>query len=162
MSGRDRRGAWMVALALIAPFCTISAQADGTIRAARARSNAAIARHDTAGIAAEWMPNVNVVSSAGLQLNGRAENARALQQQFTDRPDVIYVRTPDSLQVYPPWGMAAEFGHWQGSWTQGTQKIEIGGAYFAKWQRESDRWLIQAEVFVPAWCRGGSFCDRRP
>lgn len=137
-------------------------EAEAAIRAARARSNAAIARHDTSAIAAEWMPDVHVVSSAGLQLSGRAENARALQAQFVDRPDVVYVRTPDSLQVYSPWGMAAEFGHWQGSWTLGDRKIEIGGPYFGKWQRVDGRWLIQAEVFVPGWCRGGPFCERKP
>lgn len=132
------------------------------IRAARDRSNRAIAAHDTAGIAAEWMPNVNLVSSAGLQIEGRDANTRNIAQQFTDRPDVTYVRTPDSLRVYSPWAMAAEYGTWRGAWTQGMDKIEIGGSYFGKWQKENDRWRIQAEIFVPTWCRGGAFCERKP
>jgi uncharacterized protein (TIGR02246 family) len=132
------------------------------IRAARERSNRAIAAHDTAGIAAEWMPNVNLVSSAGLQIEGRDANTASIAQQFVDRPDVIYVRTTDSVRVFAPWGMSAEYGTWRGSWTQGPGKIEIGGPYFGKWQKAGDRWRIQAEIFVPTWCRGGSFCDRRP
>ena len=132
------------------------------IRAARARSNGAIAAHDTAGIAAEWMPNVNVVSSAGLQTEGRAANISSMAQHFVDRPDVIYIRTPDSVSVFAPWGMGAEYGTWRGSWTQGPDTIEIGGPYFGKWQKAGAQWRIQAEIFVPSWCRGGTFCDRRP
>ncbi len=29
-------------------------------------------------------------------------------------------------------------------------------------QKAGERWLIQAEIFVPAWCRGGNFCDQKP
>jgi hypothetical protein len=85
-----------------------------------------------------------------------------MAQQFVDRPDVVWVRTPDSLRVFLPWGMSAEYGTWRGSWTQGDDKIEIGGPYFGKWQKEGERWRIQAEIFVPTWCRGGAFCDRKP
>ncbi len=108
------------------------------------------------------MPNVHVVSSAGLQSEGRDANIGRMAQQFADRPDVIYVRTPDSVRVYLPWGMAAEYGTWRGSWTQGREMIEIGGPYFGKWQKEGERWRIQAEIFVPTWCRGGTFCERKP
>ncbi|MEP7346171.1 MAG: nuclear transport factor 2 family protein, partial [Gemmatimonadaceae bacterium] len=132
------------------------------IRAARDRSNRAIAAHDTAGIAVEWMPNVNVVSSAGLQSEGRDANIARMAQQFVDRPDVFYVRTPDSVRVFLPWGMAAEYGTWRGRWTQAGDKIEIGGPYFGKWQKEGERWRIQAEIFVPTWCRGGTFCQHKP
>lgn len=132
------------------------------IRAARQRSNEAIARHDTTAIAAEWMPNVHVVSSIGAQMAGRDENARALARQFADRPDVVYVRTPDSLRVYGPWEMAAEYGQWTGRWSQGGDHVEIGGPYFAKWQKHDGRWLIQAEVFVPGWCRGSRYCTTKP
>lgn len=132
------------------------------IRAARERSNRAIAAHDTAGIAAEWMPNVHLVSSAGLQIEGREANILSLAGHFGERPDVIYVRTPDSVRVFIPWGMGAEYGTWRGSWSTGGEKIEVGGSYFGKWQKDAERWRIQAEIFVPMWCRGGSYCEKKP
>ena len=41
------------------------AQIERAIRAARARSNAGIAAHDLDVIAAEWTPEITVVSSTG-------------------------------------------------------------------------------------------------
>jgi len=139
-----------------------SAEDARLIRAARDRSNRAIAAHDTAGIAAEWMPNVHLVSSTGLQIEGREANIQSFARLFAGIPDVIYVRTPDSLRVFRPWGMGAEYGRWRGSWTSEGEKIEIGGSYFGKWQKDADRWRIQAEIFVPMWCRGGSYCTKKP
>jgi len=136
-------------------------RAEQEIRAARARSNRAIAAHDTAALAAGWAPDFHVVTSVSQQA-GRDENALAFGRQFVDRPDVIYVRTPDSVRVWTPWGMAAEYGHWRGKWTSDGRTIEIGGPYFAKWQTTGGRWLILAEIFSPGWCRGGAYCETRP
>jgi ketosteroid isomerase-like protein len=142
---------------------TASEGADvAAIRAARERSNRAIAAHDTAAIAVEWMPDISVVTSAGLQLRGRDENARRFADQFLTLEGVWYRREPDSVRVWAPWGMAAEYGRWRGGWTQGGEKVDIGGAYFGKWQRRDGRWLIQAEIYVPAWCRGTTYCAPRP
>ena len=41
------------------------------IRAARARSNAAIAAHDLDAIVREWMPDVTVVSASGRGSSGQ-------------------------------------------------------------------------------------------
>src|SRR6187455_642605 len=50
-------------LVCLIPVVTAQQLADEQmIRAARARSNAAIAAHDLAAIAGEWMPDVHVVS----------------------------------------------------------------------------------------------------
>ena len=46
-----------------------SITASALIRAARQRSNAAIAVHDLAGIAREWMAEVSVLSSTGKHPN---------------------------------------------------------------------------------------------
>lgn len=42
-----------------------SGNAESLIRAARARSNAALAAHDLDGAAREWMADVHVVSASG-------------------------------------------------------------------------------------------------
>jgi ketosteroid isomerase-like protein len=137
-------------------------RAEQEIRAARARSNRGIAAHDTAAIAAEWADDIHLVSSVSQQVAGRAANALAFARQFAERPDVIYVRAPDSVRVWLPWGMAAEYGRWRGKWTSAGRTIEIGGPYFAKWQTTGGRWLIVAEIYSPGWCRGGAYCESRP
>lgn len=132
------------------------------IRETRARSNAAIAAHDLDGIADAWLPDVNVVSSTSAQTVGSQGNRQSLAQQFKNRPDTIYVRTPATIQVFDSWNVASERGEWIGRWTEPDGKLEIGGTYQAQWRKIDGRWLIQAELYVPTHCRGSKYCQRRP
>ncbi len=134
---------------------------EGLIRTARAASNEAIRAHDADAVASFFTEDYSLVSSANLQVAGRDENRVSLANQFRERPDVVYVRTPREIGFYTPWGMAYEIGTWEGSWTE-SSRVEIGGTYLAKWQKVSDRWRIRAEVFVPTHCQGSSYCDARP
>ena len=132
------------------------------IVAARARSNAAIARHDTAGIAREMMPDVTVVTSTSATGTGVAVNVSRMAAQFARRPDTRWVRTPDSIAVFDVWGVAAERGHWVGTWTEPDGPVVIRGSYEAQWRRQDGRWRIQGELFVPLRCEGGAYCRARP
>jgi ketosteroid isomerase-like protein len=132
------------------------------IRAARARSNAAIAAHDLAGIAGVWMDDVHVVSSTSAQTAGRVENQQRMARQFANRPDTVYVRRPTAIDVLPAWSVAAERGDWTGRWTEPDGALEIGGTYLAQWRKVDGQWLIQAELFVPTRCRGAKYCQQRP
>ncbi len=143
-----------------ATVTTQSATAD--IAAARARSNAAIAAHDTAAIMREWMPDIHVVSSTGTQNAGAEANARSMQTQFTRRPDTKWVRTSTRITVFDAWDVAAEEGEWVGTWTDPDGPVRIGGTYLAQWRHTDGRWRIQAEVFVPVHCEGGAYCAKRP
>ena len=79
----------------------IEAQTDEqSIRDRRARSNAAIAAHDLAGIARAWLNDVHVVSSTSAQTAGSQANQQRMAAQFKNRPDTIYVRTPSTIDVY--------------------------------------------------------------
>jgi ketosteroid isomerase-like protein len=139
-----------------------STNAASLIRAARERSNDAIARHDTAAIAREWMPDVHVVASTGAQTAGATLNSQRMAQQFERRSDTRYVRTPDAIEVFEAWDVASERGSWVGTWTDPDGPIRIGGTYQAQWRRVDGRWRIQAEVFVPLTCEGGAYCTKRP
>lgn len=138
------------------------AEAQSLIRAARARSNAAIAVHDLAGIAREWTSDVSVLSSTGKQTSGRDANRANLARQFELRPDTKYVRTPASIEVFAAWGVAAERGDWVGTWTEPDGPLVIGGTYQAQWRQMGGAWLIAAELFVPTYCSGGVYCTRHP
>ena len=132
------------------------------IRGARAASNRAIAAHDASALAAFWMADYHITPSTSAMLAGREANRVLFAELFESRPDVVYTRTPDSVAVNVPWSVAAEQGHWNGQWTQGERMIRVGGSYYAQWRKIGGRWLIQAEVFVPTWCEGGSYCEERP
>jgi ketosteroid isomerase-like protein len=132
------------------------------IRQRRAASNAAIARHDTAGIGAMMADSVIVVTSRSARQIGRAANMSSFAEQFRTRRDVVYVRTPNQIRIYEPWGMASEAGRWTGSWTDTDGKIQIGGSYFAKWRLKNGSWLIESETYVPERCTGGAYCKTPP
>ena len=132
------------------------------IVAARARSNAAIARHDTAGIAREMMPDVTVVSSTSAMGTGVEVNVLKMAAQFARRPDTRWVRTPDTIAVFDAWGGASERGQWVGTWTEPDGPVAIRGSYEAQWRRQDGTWRIQGELFVPLRCEGGAYCRARP
>lgn len=141
----------------------VGAQTDEQqIRDQRARSNTAIAAHDLPGIARIWAPDVHVVSSTSAQTAGSGANQQRMGRQFESRPDTVYVRTPVTIDVYAPWDVAAERGEWTGRWTEPDGKVEIGGTYLAQWRKFDNRWVIQAELFVPTYCRGSNYCRARP
>lgn len=132
------------------------------IRAARADSNAAIARHDVAGIRRHWMADVHIVTSTSTQGSGRDVNGDRMAQQFQRRPDTIYVRTPGTVEVFREWNVASERGEWTGRWTEPDGVVDIGGTYLAQWRKTDGVWLIQSELFVPTRCRGSRYCAARP
>jgi ketosteroid isomerase-like protein len=143
---------------------TVSAQTpdERMIRDSRAASNAAIARHDAAGIARFWMDGIHITTSTSAQAAGRAPNQDRMVQQFQRRTDTIYVRTPSTIDVFDAWSVASERGEWVGRWTEPDGKVEISGTYLAQWRKIDGRWLIQSELYVPTKCIGGTYCRQRP
>ena len=133
-----------------------------SIRAARARSNAAIASHDPQAIALAWLEDVHVTSSTSARTEGRTANRDRMAEQFKRRPDTVYVRTPLTIDVYPPWAVASEQGEWTGRWTEPDGSMEIGGTYLVQWRKIDGAWLIQSELYVPTHCKGSAYCNRHP
>ncbi|MEP7383650.1 MAG: nuclear transport factor 2 family protein [Gemmatimonadota bacterium] len=136
--------------------------AEREIRRLRESSNEAIAKHDTAGIAAIFAPNVVVVASISSKTVGRDANARSFAEIFSARPGVTYRRVPEEVQVWLPWRMASERGRWTGTWTDSDGRISIGGVYFAKWRQLDGAWKVESETYVPDRCQGGKYCAAVP
>jgi len=132
------------------------------IRRLRELSNAAIARHDTAGFGAILAPNFVIVSSNSAHTTGRDNEVQAIAEAFQARPDVVYRRTPDEVRVFTPWAMASERGRWTGTWTAADGAVRIDGSYFAKWRRVNGSWRVETETFVPERCSGGAYCRTPP
>jgi ketosteroid isomerase-like protein len=155
----------MPAALLAALLSMAAAQTPGDeaqIRARRAASNEAIARHDTAGLGAILAPNVIVVTSNSVHREGRDANVESFAEQFRTRPDVLYRRTPDDVRVFAPWLMAAERGRWTGSWTDADGKIQLAGSYYAKWRKVDGQWFVESETYTPETCTGGAYCTKVP
>lgn len=155
----------LIALAIAAGTGLVHAQDvndEQRIRARRESSNAAIARHETAGIGAILAPNVIVVTSNSIHRASREANMQSFADQFRARPDVVYRRTPDEVRVFEPWLMASERGRWTGSWSDPDGKIQISGSYFAKWRKIGGEWFVESETYVPETCTGGAYCARVP
>jgi ketosteroid isomerase-like protein len=152
----------IVAIAFGATVVSAQDSDEQQIRRSRAYSNASIARHDTLGVGAAMANDIVVITSRSTKTSGRSNYLITFEDQFRSRPDVVYVRTPDQVRVFAPWGMASEHGTWTGSWTDSDGKIEIGGTYFAKWRKVDGRWLIESETYVPERCAGGAYCRTVP
>jgi ketosteroid isomerase-like protein len=148
--------------AVFAIAATQSPSDEQLIRAARDRSNAAIAKHDLDGISSAWADDVHVVSSTSAQAAGKIANRDRMAAQFKNRPDTVYVRKPITIEVYAPWQVASERGEWTGKWTEADGVMDIGGTYQAQWRKINDRWLIQGELYVPTHCKGSKYCNQRP
>lgn len=132
------------------------------IRERRESSNAAIARHDSAGFAAILAPDIAIVASNSVHSDNREAYVARMAGQFRSRPDVVYRRTPTEVSVFAPWRMASERGTWTGSWTEPDGKLRIGGSYFAKWRQLNGTWFVESETYVPERCSGSAYCERVP
>jgi ketosteroid isomerase-like protein len=155
----------MLVLLCLAGAVQVAGQPTGdetAIRSARADSNRAIVAHDVPAIARHWLPDVHIVTSTSAQATGRDANGERMTQQFTRRPDTVYVRTPQAVDVLGAWAVASERGTWTGRWTEPDGVVEIAGTYLAQWRELDGTWRIQAELFVPTSCRGSRYCVAHP
>lgn len=131
------------------------------IRESRELFNQAIATHDTLHIGDSWMDNFSLITSMDLNVTGKQENIESFTAHFNERPDVVYVRIPDQIEIFKSWGMASEYGHWVGSWTEADGKVEVGGTYYAKWHKVESKWLLRTETYTPTYCNGGEYCAKQ-
>jgi len=129
------------------------------LRKIREKSNEAIAKHDTASLALYWLDDVHVLTSRSTSIAGKLTNQRSFQQEFQTKEKLLYVRTPTTVEVFPNWNMAAEYGKWTGTWTLNGSSVKISGSYYAKWHKLNGQWKIRSELYTPALCEGGEYCQ---
>ena len=152
-----------IVLILLVIVCCLGCQSDTgdqkkMIADSRVAFNLAIASHDTSEMVKYWADDIVVITSRNTRFVGKDQYATGLGQEFKSKEDVVYIRNPETIEVFPAWEMAAESGRWIGTWKNGDEKIEVVGTYYAKWKKINNQWLISAEVFTPLRCRGGNYC----
>ncbi len=155
--GNPVRCLTLVAVASLVGTSEVSAQDvsdEAQIRAVRAMSNQAIARHDLAGILGLLEDDYHVSTSTGAFLRSRAEMGEVFAAHFAEFENVLYVRTPESVEVSAASPVASEIGSWVGSWTTTEGPFRTGGRYVAYWRKVDGEWRVHAELYVPLFCEG--------
>jgi ketosteroid isomerase-like protein len=114
-----------------------------TIKASRAASNAAIARHDIDGIAKNWLKDFVQTIGRGSSLTGKDTIIGSWKQLFRTNPAVLYVRKPVQIIIGDNGVMAWETGTWDAK-----NSYSKGGNYSAMWRKIDGEWKLQAELFV--------------
>jgi uncharacterized protein (TIGR02246 family) len=128
---------------LLAAGCGMAQSAEEQIRAARAASNEAIARHDADGIVRDMMPDYSIVTGRGQHVQGKDSILKFWMVTFKGMPEVVYVRTPVSIIISGNDSLAWETGRWAA-----THSYSAGGQYSAMWRKRGDSWKLAAELFV--------------
>ena len=124
------------------------------IRSLRTQSNAAIARHDVKGVVDLLDLEYQITTGSGTLSQGRSAESEAWATEFARAADLVYVRTPASIEVSASAGRAAETGTWTGSWSTSSGLQRVGGRYAAYWRLVDGKWRIRSELFVTLSCAG--------
>jgi len=126
------------------------------IRTARADFNDAIARHDVTAIVSFLDEEYQITTSLGQLLQGRDGEAAAWRNLIESRQDLLYVRSPESIEVSSDYPLAAEFGTWVGTWSTNQGEVRTGGRYAAMWRQVDGVWKVRSELFVALYCNGAN------
>ncbi len=135
--------------------------AEAEILTARAASNKAIAAHDLNAVTGFWTDDIVMTAGSGTGAIGTDTWREALGQQFERYPDIVYIRTPEHVELSVVGPLAAERGRWVGRWTTDDGPVESGGTYSAMWRKESGRWRIRSQLFVTLTCTGAGCANAR-
>lgn len=139
---------YLIILALLLParfaFAQSNQQGDiAAIKASRAASNAAIAKHDIGGISKYWLADFVQTIGRGTTLRGRDTIIAGWKALFKTNKTVLYVRTPTTIIIGDDGKMAWETGIWTAK-----NSYSKGGNYSAMWRKIDATWKLQAELFV--------------
>jgi ketosteroid isomerase-like protein len=134
-------------------------RAETVIRDTRTKSNAALAAHQPDAVVGLMARDARVIAANGAAYDGRDAIAKTLTERFAQQPDLVYVRTPDAVEVARDGATASERGTWTGRWTTPAGAAEMRGTYLASWRGSASgngtrSWVIQSELFVPLDCSG--------
>lgn len=113
------------------------------IRAARAESNASIAKHDIEGMAKYWLSDFVLVRGNAVITAGKEKNIISWKELFKTNPEVSYIRNPSEIIISDNDTLAWEKGIWTA-----IKSYSKGGNYSAMWRKAGDNWKLQAELFV--------------
>jgi ketosteroid isomerase-like protein len=137
------KGLFVIFFLLLGARYAIAQSAEAQIRANRAASNAAIARHDVDAIVLDMLKDYSIVTGRGQHVEGRDSVLAFWRRAFIAMPGVVYLRTPLSIVISKNDSLAWETGRWVAQ-----HSYSGGGNYSAMWRKTEHSWKLAAELFV--------------
>jgi ketosteroid isomerase-like protein len=144
----------LTCLAMASAQPTIDAAAE--IRAARQRSNQALAMRDIKVFGESLAPDFVMIRGNGVLTPSRQAYIDRFAGDFKNPNAVRYERIPDTIEISSAAPLAAEHGHWTGTRDNGQRAY--GGTYLAMWRRMENGWKIRSELFVVLTCDDEAAC----
>lgn len=125
------------------------------IKAARERSNRAIAARDLETFSESLTDDFVMVRGSGAFVQSRDAYIALFRQDFADPTSTVYQRICDKIEISNAAPLAAEHGHWVGK-VKG--KSAYSGTYLAMWRHTAAGWKIRSELFVVLTCGDAEIC----
>jgi ketosteroid isomerase-like protein len=144
----------------------VSTPRDETIiRDSRAASNEALAAHNAAAFAQIVKDDVIVTAASGKLIQGREAMQREIDARWKAQPDLVFVRTPTTIEISRTDPAASERGTWTGHATTPAGPADRRGDYLAVWRKTITSaglpsWTIASELFVALDCTGAGCAER--
>ncbi|MBK8285381.1 MAG: nuclear transport factor 2 family protein [Ahniella sp.] len=113
-----------------------------------------MARHDVEAVVSFLDAEYQITVGSGKLFHGKAGELEGWRAEFAQAADLVYVRTPESVDVSSSGERAVEFGTWVGSWTTPDGPHRSLGRYAAHWSKVDGSWKIRSELFVTLNCQG--------
>jgi ketosteroid isomerase-like protein len=144
----------------------VSTPRDETIiRDSRAASNEALAAHNGNAYAQILKEDAIVTAASGKVTQGRAARQQEMELRWKAQPDLVFVRTPASIEISRSDPAASERGTWTGHATTPAGPADSRGDYLAVWRKTMSSaglpsWTIASELFVTLDCSGPGCATR--
>ncbi|MGI4757046.1 MAG: YybH family protein [Janthinobacterium lividum] len=120
---------------------------EAAILRTRDNSNRAIARRNLLGVGESLVDDYVGVIGDGTFVSSRAEYLRLFKEGFDrQKQSMLYLRTPEVVNVADDQTLAAEHGSWVATFPTGS--VAYTGTYAAMWRRTPAGWKIRSEMFV--------------
>jgi len=127
------------------------------IEAQRQSFNRAIEAGDLDTIAAVLAEDVVLITGTDSDVySGRQAQVDLWRGDFVSDERLVYVRTPECIQLSERFPIALERGRWRGERENGPPGA-VQGAYSAKWRHDGEAWRIEVEVYMTQACHA-SIC----
>jgi len=129
---------------------------EGEVRAARQASNEALRRHDLKAFAATLDADFTMIRGNGNPVPSRQAYLAVFAADFANPQAIRYERIADRVEISTAAPLAAEHGHWIGTYPDGRRAY--GGTYLAMWRKTDGGWKLRSELFVVLSCEDAQAC----
>lgn len=139
----------------LAQMAEVTSDDERAVLSQRLAFNAAIERNDSDAIRGYLDHPFQITTGAGEQrLYGADDEVDAWREFFASYDDVLYVRTPTTIDVSGHLPRAVEFGTWTGHANMAGESRELSGRYAAAWNKVDGQWKVASELYVTLNCEG--------